>query len=283
MLAVSGPALAKDGGDQYNHGAEGFMSGALPPPGTYFLGYATHYWGDLVDNDGDEVPAPGGNISVNVDAVALRIVHMTDKKIFGANYGVHAILPILSVDIDIDGVASDSDTGIGDIVFDPLILAWHRPNLHYVAALDFVAPTGSWEATEIANVGANYWSIEPLFAITYLSDSGFEVSSKFMYNYKFENPDNNIRSGDEFHLDYTVAQHWNNWTFGVGGYWVEQLENDEFNGTEIANSKRRSLSVGPQINYNYQGISFIAKWQHEVLARNTFKGDRLHAKVILAF
>ena len=39
-LAVSSPSHAtQGGGGAYPNGAEDFMSGALPPPGTYLLNY----------------------------------------------------------------------------------------------------------------------------------------------------------------------------------------------------------------------------------------------------
>jgi len=38
------PACATEGGGgAYPNGAEDFMSGALPPPGNYFLNYLTYY------------------------------------------------------------------------------------------------------------------------------------------------------------------------------------------------------------------------------------------------
>ncbi len=46
VLFTAGPALATEGGGgAYPNGVEDFMSGALPPPGTYFLNYLTYYCG----------------------------------------------------------------------------------------------------------------------------------------------------------------------------------------------------------------------------------------------
>ena len=278
-LAVTGAVQAKEGPDQYNHGAEGFMSGALPPPGTYFINYAGHYQGDMQDSDGNEVPG----VSVKATFNALRFVHVTKQKILGADYGVHMIAPLVHQKISTPG-GSKSTSGLGDIVVSPLVLGWHFPELHVIAALDFNLPTGKWsKSNPLERIGANYYSIEPVLAITYLNKSGFEASAKIMYNIKGENDDTDYQSGDEFRVDYTLAKHDGNWTYGIGGTLLRQTTSDEQNGVKIAGSKGKSFSIGPQIQYNYQGQSFIAKLQHETGVESRFKGNKLHLKYILAF
>ncbi|MDA0321808.1 MAG: hypothetical protein O2923_03700 [Verrucomicrobia bacterium] len=44
LVAVSSTALATEGGGgAYPNGAEGFMTGALPPPGNYLVDYSLFY------------------------------------------------------------------------------------------------------------------------------------------------------------------------------------------------------------------------------------------------
>ncbi len=45
------------GGGAYPNGAEGFMAGAVPPPGNYVINYALYLHGDRLLNDG-EVKGP---------------------------------------------------------------------------------------------------------------------------------------------------------------------------------------------------------------------------------
>jgi hypothetical protein len=168
------------------------------------------------------------------------------------------------------------------VVFDPFI-AWHYPNFHLAAGIDFIFPTGKFDKDEAINPGAGYWSIEPVVGLTYLSDEGYEASVKLMYNIKSENDDTNTLSGDEFHMDYTLAKHDGPWAYGVGGYYVQQIQNDEENGEALENSKRRNLAIGPQIKYNYKNMSFSGKYQIETVSRNTFEGNRVNLKFIYAF
>ncbi|KJS45492.1 MAG: hypothetical protein VR70_00440 [Rhodospirillaceae bacterium BRH_c57] len=277
-------AQAVEGAVQYPHGAEGFYAGALPPPGTYFLGYGIRYDGTLQNASGNDVVTPGGTVDLEVNAIAARVVHMTDKTLFGGQYGVHAIVPVFRNTVSIGG-ASNTNTGLGDITVNPFILAWHRPDLHTAVGLDINIPTGKYSTTRPLgnNIGANYWSFEPLLAVTWLPGDGWEVNGKFMYNTKLENPDTNVRSGDEIHVDYTIGKTVaENLTLGVGGYWVHQVTDDELNGVSL-NNKARVFAIGPQVKYQAGATSLIAKWHHEVESKSAFQGDRVILKVVTPF
>ncbi|MCF8501939.1 MAG: transporter, partial [Rhodospirillum sp.] len=274
---------AKEGTDQYPQGAEGFMAGALPPPGFYLLGYGVDYRGDLVDGQGDKVITPTGeSISVRANAVAARVLYMSDFQFLGGNWGAHMVIPVFDVTMEA-GSASQHKTGLGDITFDPFILAWHWKDWHLATGLDITAPTGRYDAGDLANIGANYWSFEPLVTATYRNEDGWEASAKLMYNIKTENTATNYQSGDEFHMDYALVKNFEDWSVGLGGYFVHQIQRDEVNGVEVADSIRQTFAIGPQIQYRYQNMAFSAKWQNEVYSRNTFDGNRFNLKVIYAF
>lgn len=281
LAAVVPAAQAVEGAVQYPHGAEGFYAGALPPPGTYFLAYGIHYQGTRQDSSGNDA---AGDVELTVNAIAPRVVHMTDKTILGANWGMHAIVPVFRNTLKVGATGfKDTQTGLGDITVNPLILAWHRPDLHYAFGLDVNIPTGKYDKARANNIGANYWSFEPLFAVTWLPGDGWELNGKLMYNYKLENNATDYQSGDEVHLDYTVGKTvLDNLTLGVGGYWVRQVQDDEQRGVEMNNSAH-VLSVGPQVKYQAGATSLIAKWHHEVVSKSAFQGDRVILKMVTPF
>ena len=297
LFLAAGAAQAKEGADQYPNGAETWYAGALPPPGTYFINYFGYYGGKLVDGGGDKVRHPAtGNTTPRVDAVfdALRLVHITNTKILGANWGVHAILPIVSQGVsNLPGTSGGaSKFGIGDITIDPFVLAWHHsPELHTAFGVDINLPTGAYDKNDPrTSIGANYYSYEPLYAITWLPKGGWEVSGKFMYNIKSKNNDTKYQSGDEFHMDYLVGKHVGEWAFGIGGYYVKQLTNDKVNGTTVAGvpglisegRKGQVFAFGPSVKYTAKnGSMFIGQWQHETIVENRFQGDKLWFKMIL--
>jgi hypothetical protein len=282
-VTFAGRASATEGGGgAYPNGAEDFMTGALPPPGTYFINYLQYYTATkFKDKDGNEL-IPG----FKLDAVAdvLRLVHVTKFKIFGADYAVHAFLPIVYQDVEFP-TQSDNRWGMGDIIVDPIILGWHWKNFHVTTGLDIYIPVGTYDQDRPASAGRNYWTFEPVLAFTYLSDGGFEISSKFMYDFNTENDDSNYQSGQEFHFDYTVGYHIKSLAIGVGGYYYQQMTDDELSDVKVGTDgfKGRVFAIGPQVQYGYKNMSFTLKWQPEFEAENKPEGNKFWFKFMYAF
>lgn len=284
-LAVGTPSHAtQGGGGAYPNGAEDFMSGALPPPGTYLLNYIEYYSANrLNDNNGNEM-MPG--FKLNVFAEVLRVVHVTRHQVLGASWGMHLFLPLVYMDVKIPGAGSDNRTGLGDIIINPFILGWHGKNWHVATGLDFYLPTGSYDKKRLANTGRNYWTFEPVLAGTYLTDSGFELSGKLMYDFNTKNNDLGYLSGQELHLDYAIGQHLGDFTAGVAGYFYQQTTDDEQKGKKVSfndGNKGRVVGVGPALKYQYKNMSFSLKYLFETLVENRPEGGNLWFKCSYAF
>ena len=286
LFLAAGAAQAKEGGDQYPNGAENWYAGALPPPGTYFLNYFGHYGGKLQDDKGNNANPGGQGARVDATFNAFRIVHMTNTKILGANWGMHAILPVVNQSINISPLGGRANKfGIGDITIDPFILAWHHsPELHTAVAFDINLPTGAYDKNDLrTSIGANYYSYEPIYAVTWLPKGGWEVSTKFMYNMKSRNDDTKYQSGDEFHMDYLVGKHIGEWAFGISGYYLKQTTDDKQNGVKVGSGNRGQVfAFGPSVKYTAKnGSMFIGQWQHETMVENRFQGDKLWFKMVM--
>jgi len=268
------------GGGAYPNGAEDFMSGAVPPPGTYFLNYFTYYTADkLKIKDGSDID----DFDLKVTANTFRLLHVTKQQIFGGYWGMHVFVPVVNVDIDMMG-KSDNKFNIGDIIVDPFILSWHSKNWHFATGLDIYIPTGSYNEKDLANIGRNYWTFEPIFAFTFLSDSGFEVSSKFMYDLNTKNSDTEYKSGQEFHFDYLVGYQFKPWSIGLNGYYYKQITGDELDGDKVGDGfKGEAFAFGPAIKYDYNNMMFDLKYQHEVSVENKPEGDKFWFKFVYAF
>ncbi|HPE71269.1 MAG TPA: transporter [Candidatus Competibacter sp.] len=285
VLLVGSSAMAKEGPDQYPNGAENFLAGALPPPGNYFINYLGYYQGDYRDNNGDKV----SGLKVNATFNALRYVFVSNYKLFGGDWGMHAIVPFVyqNMDTPFPAIGNGSVFGLGDITIDPIIIGWHfPPDWHITVGLDINLPTGKYSSTDPTDsIGANYYSFEPIFAFTYLNQGGFEVSAKLMYNIKTENNDTNYQSGDEFHMDYLIGQHFGPWAVGLGGYYLKQTEDDKQNGQTVDPDGNRGqvFAFGPAVKYDYKGMSFIGTWDHETDVKNRFQGNKFYFKFITAF
>ncbi len=147
--------------------------------------------------------------------------------------------------------------------------------------MDIILPTGSYDKNNPVNVGRNYTTFEPIYAVTYISDCGWDVSGKFLYDFNTENDDTDYKSGQEFHFDYAVGkQVTKSWKVGVGGYYYKQITDDEKDGKKLKNSKGQVFAIGPQVQYNHGKLSFIGKYQIETNVKNKPKGNKAWFKLI---
>ncbi|MCM2339738.1 transporter [Rhodoferax sp.] len=284
LLVTLGSAAqaTEGGGGVYPNGNENYMAGALPPPGTYYLTYASHYQAStLRDNSGNRIPL---DFDVQADALALRVVHVTEQKIFGGQLLFHAVAPLVNLKVRVGG-SNDSSSGLADMVFGTGLGYHASDKLHYVWAVDVTAPTGSYDSNKMANLSRNYWNIEPVFALTYVQPSGFNADVKVMYDFNGINRATNYRSGQELHADYSAG--WalgNGWTVGVGGFVYRQITDDQQNGATVANNKGRAYAIGPSIKYDSgKGWFLTAKFEKESGVVNRAEGSTFRIKALLPF
>jgi hypothetical protein len=288
LLTQKEASATEGGGGAYPNGAECFMAGAVPPPGTYFLNYFTYYTADkLKIKDGSDID----DFDLNVTANTFRLIHVTKQQIFGGYWGMHVFVPILNVDVEMMG-NGDSNFNLGDIIVDPFILSWHSKNWHFATGIDIFIPAGSSSDDRLANTSRNYWTFEPIFAFTYLSDGGFEVSSKFMYDFNTKNNDTKYQSGQEFHFDYLIGYQFKPWSIGLNGYYYVQVSDDEIDGDVVDNLgglpvsdgfKGQVFAIGPSIKYDYKNMMFNLKYQHEMSVENKPEGEKFWVKFVYAF
>lgn len=284
MAALSSMSYATEGGgSSYSPGGDIFLQGAVPPPGLYVLQYGNAYQADrLNDASGNALPVP--NFKVRALATATRIVWSTPYQFAGGNLVLHTILPLVDLTVDAGG-ASQHHTGLGDITFGPGLATHYSDKLHSVIGVDFVAPTGSYNKSDLANIGRNYWTVQPLFTMSRTDPSGFNGDFKATLNLNQKNKDTQYTSGNEFILDYTAGYAVNSqWVLGVSGYVYQQLEDDKLNGTTVANAKARGAAMGPAFKYdNGKGWIFTAKVQKEFAARNRTEGTAFVLKTSIPF
>lgn len=282
LLAVAAlPAQATEGGGSvYPHGAEAFSAGALPPPGTYGMVFGEHYTASRVNGaDGRNLNVPG--FKVTASAVVSRFVWVSDTKLWGGDMVLHAILPMVGLKVSAAG-QSQSKTGIGDITTGPGIGFHHSANLHSLIGLDFYLPTGGYHKNDLANIGRNYYAIEPLYIVTYIDPTGFNGDIKAGYIFNQRNKDTGYHSGDEFHFDYAVG--WglgHGLTAGVGGYYDQQTTPDRQGGADLFDSKVKAFAIGPTLKYDSgKGWFTTLKWQKEVRSENRAQGNALWLKAV---
>ena len=262
-----------------------FGAGITPPPtpnGTLaprFASYSTR----TIRNGGNT------DFSLTVASWSLAYIRMTNAKLFGANVGFGAVVPFLNLNGHVNvptpagTLAMSADpTNIGDADFQPLILAWTSPNLFVNVALQVQAPTGAYRATRLFNPGVNHWTFSPIIGATYITDSGFEISTSIEIDQNTTNRATNYRSGTGFRQEFALGQHIGPFTAGLGGYIERQLSNDH--GPTIDGNRARVNALGPAISYVEPGKPAV--WLHaykEFGARNRAQGYQIALRAALSF
>lgn len=277
-----GAHATEGGGSSYPMGAENYMSGAMPPPGLYSQFFVGHYEADsLRDNRGDKVPI---DFHVRANSLSPRLIWVTEQQLFGASLAFHAIVPLVDLKVEVQG-QSQSKQGLGDIIFGPALGFHHSEKLHTILALDFIAPSGEYDRGDLANIGRNYWVVEPVLAVSYVDPAGLNLDAKIMYDFNLRNDATDYRSGQELHMDYAVG--WglgNGWVVGVGGYVQYQTTDDRQDGRRVDDNKGRALAFGPSIKYaDKRGRFITAKWEQETAVRNRAEGSAYWAKLTIPF
>jgi hypothetical protein len=221
------------------------------------------------------------------------------------SYAMSATIPILTMDVSANVLTtgpgggpitvkrSDSQSGVGDLVLIPLMLNYNVDrdfNVNFRVAA--YAPTGDYEVGRLANTGKNFWTAEPTLALMYLGQKNGREASLFVgADFNEENSDTNYKSGTQFHLDGTLAQHFPAFGglagVGVSAYYYKQVTGDSGDGATLGDFEAKTVGIGPVISYTSKLASHDVvaefKWLHETDTEKRLEGDILWLKVVFKF
>jgi hypothetical protein len=268
----------ENGLTEYPIGADTILPGILPSPGkTEFYNYSLLYAVPASIGPGG-VKAPDFHATVLADAV--RVVHTWDFMVGPFMVSTSAVQPFIHAGLTVDGL-KDQATGIGDSNFAPVYLGYQSADhtLFAWAGVDYFFPTGSFDKTNLVNIGLNYYTIVPNGAVTWFTTPKLQMSLKYLFEFHTINTATRYRSGDTFDLDYSaeyaVLDNCPNLHLGIQGYFFQQLSNDTLNGRVLLDGYRgQAFAIGPQIRWDLPGGAIAGKWQHEVEAQNRTRGDK---------
>ncbi len=314
-LAVGGQAFAAEQAKSiYLLGSTTSMAGLTPPPGTYVSSFSYVYVGEgsgavaisrTLPQSGQSFPSPASlqlNADMSVRArVALDVMSMlwvAPQKVLGGNFGVGALVPVGYQEVNVDVNARAALTfpngttlqggrslRISDDTFaagDPLataFLGWNSGNWHWKAAGLVNIPIGSYNKTDLVNMGFNRWAADMTGSVTWLDPkSGVEASLATGFTLNGENPDTNYRTGTEFHVEGALMQHLSkSVSMGVAGYYYRQVTGDSGAGAVLGAFKGEVAAIGPNVTYNFQlgtvPVLTSLRWLHEFDAKNRLEGD----------
>ncbi len=282
-------------------GSFSFGGGFLPPAGTTSVALAVgQYKYDKIAGDDGHMIEPLKKIDVTVKSGVLAILHMTDQKILGADYGFRVLFPYMDITGDatvntpFGSFKSDVEySDLIDVVVTPVMLQWRDPSrtFNQSFSVNIEVPIGTYDNESFANSGRDNYSIEPMYAFTYMSQTGYEVSSSFALRYNFRNRNDGFyengavegkyKNGSTFAWNFATGQHVGPFTVGVSGYALEQLTDDKIDGDQGPDNGKRSrvYAVGPAVSYrdykNPKMPVLSLKYLKEFGAENRSQGEIL--------
>lgn len=302
---ASGVAFAEEGGSgHYLPGSfASFMDGVAPTETLIARLNVVHYDGEIGLNRA--IPIAGlaaGNAEAQSTALGFTVFWRPEWGGIGErwSYAMSATVPLVDIEVSADvstgPVAvrrTDSETGLGDIILMPLMFNYAaNEDLNFNLRLSAYAPTGDYEVGRLANTGKNFWSIEPTVGLMYLGQhNGIEATLFGGLTVNGENPDTDYRSGNQFHLDGTLAQHFpfagGLASIGVTGYYYKQVTGDSGSGATFGDFEAKTVGIGPSVSYikELNDSEFLAelKCLHETSTRNRLEGDTVFLKAMLKF
>lgn len=278
------------------------------PPGFTVFNFFNYYNGSAGGNK--QLPF-GGLVAANLDvttyADVIGLAYKTPFGILDGKFNVAVLVPYIWVDVKAEVDVNtqlprpgrsirkrDKAEGIGDITLIPFWLAWNKGDFKWDARLDIYAPTGDFTRGQLANVGLNYWTFEPVVSFSYLSSKiGLEVSAVAGLDFNTQNHATDYQSGDVFHVDLTVAEHLPLSQYGFIGvgfnafYW-KQFTRDSGPGAVLGPFEGRTEGIGPVVSYVSKpicGHTILAevKWLPEIDVNRRLSGDYVWFKAVLAF
>jgi len=260
----------------YPAGAEGITAATLPPPGFYVRDYNLFYYADKF---------PGGPPDFKAVAYinAPRAIYLTDFKILGANYGLDLLVPFYYGDVSFQtpaGKLKDSTFAMGDLQFEPLLLAWHLQQVDIGAGYAFWAPTGDYNrdgSRPSRLLAKGFWSHMLTLGATWYVDpeKTWSISALNRYEFHMKNNDLDFTAGDTDTLEFGVGKSLNKYfTVGLAGYFQKQTTS--YNPSS-AGPTDHVVGLGPEISTFCPKIGLFAslRYAREFDAKDRPEGNNV--------
>lgn len=302
LVCMAAPAQATNQPLGINLGFTNFLDGASPGPGWYWTEY-------LQIIDSSHIVGPDQNKlfrNANLTAVVNlnQVIYQSDKMFLGGNPGIDVIIPLVAIDVDkaTGPFPLTAEDGVGDILVGPFIqwgphMLFDRPFFHRFE-FQVTAPTGENDNGNILNPGADVWTINPYYAFTYFITPKLSTSWRIHYLWSSENddaiddiiPGMDIQAGTAIHFNYAVAYQFTDTVrLGVAGYYLKQLEDDDFSGfvppgVSDDDTEEEVFSIGPGMVWHInKDLTFMSALNFEAEAENRPEGFRATMRLIWKF
>ena len=204
-----------------------------PKPGFSFTIAPIGYRGSMSALDGSrkaETPVaiaiagvlvPRIEVAGNSNYLVPQYVYRTDtgKVSFASSCAIHPTWAAVTASFQPgDRGNRFTDTGLADFIFSPLTVGIHfSPTNNLAIGTMIFAPTASFTAGNLSNVGMGAWTVMPHVSHTYSwPEKGLELDNFVGFDIYSRNSSTNYRSGTMFHWDGLLLRYWARNRFAAG-------------------------------------------------------------------
>ena len=247
----------------YVPGIEGVKASAVPPPGVYYKGYAVDY--RATKSDG--LPSDS---KVTVNALAHRLIWVTEQKVLGGDLTFEAILPMIRTDISIAGGAlKDKESGFGD-AFLGSVIGWHGERWDAVGGIGYWTTSG--KSGSLASAGKEHKSVMLTYGGNIKLNQAKDISFSVLGRYEI--PDKS-KVDDEMILEWGLSKSYGALDVGLVGY----------NTKNTGGGKDKRNAVGASVGNFWPSLMLGAELAayREVSVRDNFKGRVIRASLTKVF
>jgi hypothetical protein len=210
---------------------------------------------ELKDFQGKTVP---GSNRVTAYSTTTYVAFISKKRVLGGWVAGEILQPLVDLDVELANGTSSRVRGFADLEVGTG-LQWAPKKIgggvfvHRVV-LDVELPTGKYSDKQAVNIGNHFVVVNPYYALTY-ERKKIEFSARLHYLWNSTNNDpfvgfgiKNMQPGQAFHVNYATSYElWKNVRLGFNGYWLQQFTDHQINGSDVRNSRERTVGLGPGI------------------------------------
>lgn len=218
----------------------------------------------LKDSNGNTVP---GSNRTTAYITTTHVAFVSNKRVLGGLLAGEILQPLVDLDVQLANSASSRVRGFGDMLFGPGIQWTPKKIGEGILAHRFVfivsVPTGTYSDKRAVNIGNHFVFVNPYYAVSY-ERKKIEVSARFHYLWNSVNTDpfvglgvRNMQPGQAVHINYATSYElFKSVRVGFNGYWLQQLTDHQINGSDVSNSRERTVGLGPGVQLSSGTIWF---------------------------
>lgn len=254
---------------------------AFGEPGWFLEEFPVSYIANEL-KDAKGKPVPGSN-RVKVYSTTSHIAFINHKRFLGGGVAAEVLVPLVDVDMQLANGSDSEVRGFGDLLVGSGIqwapIKIRSGVLAQRVIADIGVPTGKYSDARAVNIGNHFVVVNPYYAVTY-EDKKVEFSTRLHYLWNSTNSDpfvgqgiRNMQPGQAFHANYAASvEVFKDVRFGLNGYWLQQLTDHVIDGISVANSKERTIGLGPGIQLGGPATWFRLNSYLETDVRNRPSG-----------